>query len=121
MRPRIFSRSFMIRGFSQVSGALGFMRFPKFFKGLRCHGRQIASSRPAPGRVQRRSLDERIKLLEESPCPLCKSIKHRMVHHQRVKLEYPLFGEGRLLYGSVAAILEQVMVKIDFDGTGLRA
>src|SRR5262249_1635400 len=94
---------------------------PIFLKGLRCDGWQVARFGPAAGGVENGAFDEGMQFAADASESLRQTIDGRTIYDERKQFEGQSFPKRRLLMHGVAAILKQVMVQIDFDGTGLGA
>ena len=103
---------------------------PVLFKRLARHGWQVACAGPCGGGVETRAFDERMESLQEPPCPFGELINSGTRHHPGERFESQFLGAGRFLGGSIAPVVQEVMVQVDFyrahlgagaaEGTGER-
>lgn len=71
--------------------------------------------------VEPRAFDEFLQRLRQAREFFCERPELRMIRQLHERFETDLFLESRLLRGGVAAVLQQVMVQINFHRTRLGA
>src|SRR5436190_23219302 len=94
---------------------------PVLLKRLSCYRRQVTGIRPATRWIEACAADQRMKFLQHPPCPARDAIPARTSYDCSKEPEGESFVPRRLLRGSIPAILQQMMVQIDFYRASLRA
>jgi hypothetical protein len=96
-------------------------RFPKFLERLLRDGREITRAGPGEKRIKASALYNRLQFLRQPADTFHCAIQPGVVHDRRVNAKGGFLEKRGSLPTGVSAILEEVMVQIDFDRAGLSA